>query len=185
MTRASLLASLREGRAAEGWQDFFRQYAPAIYRVALLRRLSSDQADDIVQQVMMSVARRIGDFDYKTDRGKFRNWICSITENKIRDHYRTVAQDARLTQAAAEQQAQTANDCWEVQWRLQDLMICLDELSEDVSLRQLETFRLYVIEGLAAEEVARRMEMSVGQVYVIRTTMIKRIRERMRDVGTE
>lgn len=183
-TRASLIASMRDGAAAPGWREFFHYYAPAVFRVALFRGLRGDEADDIVQQVMISVAKRIGDFEYNHDRGRFRGWVRSIAENKIRDYRRKCARDAHASHIKAVQDAAVDVDTevWEKQWRLQDLSLCLEELATDVPLRHLEAFRLYVIEGRPPEDVANELELSIGHVYVIRTRIIQRIRRRMTEL---
>ena len=70
-TRPSLLDTLRQGDAQTGWREFFRWYAPALYNVARCRRLAHDDADDLVQQVMLEVSSHIGEFRYAPDRGRF------------------------------------------------------------------------------------------------------------------
>jgi len=184
VTRASLIASIRDGVGASTWQDFFRHYAPAVFRVALQRGMRRDEADDIVQQVMITVVRRIGAFDYDRDRGQFRSWVRTIADNKILEHRRKFARDARTAlAAAAEQPVETDDETWQREWRSQDLMHCMEELMADVPLRHLEAFRMYVVERRPVEEVARRMDLSVGNVYVIRTRIIKRLRQRMCELG--
>ena len=67
------------------WREFFECYAPPVYRVARLRGLSADDAEDIVQQVMLAVSQHIEGFRYDRDRGRFRQWVRRIAENKIVD----------------------------------------------------------------------------------------------------
>src|SRR5262249_54445480 len=87
-TRASMLANLQTGGAAGRWRDFYEQYAPAVFRVARLRGLPDMDAEDIVQQVMLSVIQNIEGFTYDIDRGRFRQWVRLVAENKIRDLHR-------------------------------------------------------------------------------------------------
>lgn len=181
-TRPSLLRSLR-GDDSPRWRDFFDQYAPAVYRVAKLRGLGSHDADDVVQQVMLAVSQHIGGFCYDRDRGKFRQWVRRIAENRIIDLHRKqqVTFNAGLPEPPDTEP--TPDEVWEREWRWQDVLYCLDEVAKDLSLRRVEAFRLYVIEGLPAAEVAQRMDMTVGHVYVTRTDVLNRIRARMSALG--
>lgn len=184
-TRPSLLATLRGDTQESAWREFFDRYAPAVFRVARLRGMSADDADDIVQQVMLAVAGHIGHFEYDRNRGHFRQWVRRITDNKIRDLRRRpglpggLLGDAGLDGCCIDRGA-AAEEAWEHQWRLQDIHFCLDEVSRDLAPHRIEAFRLYVLEDMTAEETAARVGMTIGHVYVTRTLIIKKIRARMR-----
>lgn len=179
-TRPSLLATLRDGTQESAWREFFDRYAPAVFRVARLRGMGADDADDIVQQVMLAVSSHIGRFEYDRDRGHFRQWVRRITDNKIRDLRRQprLPGDAGLDDCR--DRAPAVEETWEHQWRLQDIQYCLDEIGRGLSKRRIEAFRLYVLQGLTAEETAAQVGMTIGHVYVTRTQIIQKIRKRMR-----
>jgi len=185
-TRPSLIVTLGgDVEATSAWREFFDRYAPAIYRVARMRGLAHDDAEDIVQQTMVSISSHIGDFRYDRDRGRFRNWVRTIAENKIRSMWRKrPAAQAGLSQLdALPDGAPSVEDLWEEEWRIQDLNWCLDQVERDVSPRRMEAFRKYVLEGIPAEEVARQMEMSVGNVYVTRHTVLSKIRRKAAELN--
>lgn len=178
-TRPSLLAGMNGSRAESAWRDFFDRYAPAVFRVARLRGLGPEDADDIVQQVMLAVANHIGRFEYDRDRGHFRQWVRRITDNKIRDWRK-----GRRPPGVAELSDWADTDLpieeiWERQWRLQDIDQCLSEIAGEFAPHRVKAFRLYVMEGLSAEETADQTGMTIGHVYVTRTQILKRIRQRM------
>jgi len=184
-TRPSLLATLAEGPDGQpAWREFFDRYAPAIYRVARMRSLSHDDAEDIVQQTMLSVSSHIGDFRYDRDRGRFRNWVRTIAENKIKSAWRrksTKKIDAEFAQDIADD-APSVDEIWEDEWRVQDLLWCLDQVEKDISPRKMEAFRKYALEGIPAQEVAREMDMTVGNVYVTRHTVLGKIRKKAEEL---
>lgn len=182
-TRPSLIATLGEGPEGQSaWREFFSRYGPAIYRVARLRGLSDEDADDIVQQVMVAISSHIGDFRYDRDRGRFRHWVRTITENKIRQNARRavlpVASEADVSVCADD--VPSLEDIWEREWQLQDILWCLDQASDDISPRRMEAFRMYAIDGVPAGEVAKRLNMSVGHVYVVRHLVLNMIRRRIK-----
>ncbi len=183
-TRPSLLRSLRGDAPGESpWREFFERYAPAVFRVARMKGLDAHDAEDVVQQVMLAIAGHIGGFDYDRDCGRFRHWVRTIANNKIRDRYRRLA--AALPQAALDpayecvDQQPTLDELWEREWKVQEILHCLDQVAVEFTPKRVEAFRLYVIEGLSAEETARHLDMTRGHVYVTRTEILGRIRERI------
>ena len=183
-TRPSLIRSLRDdSRAESAWREFFERYAPAVYRVARRQGLSHADADDIVQQSMLAVSTHIGKFEYDRDRGRFRQWIKTIAANKVRDLLRRgkAARDTvPLTEANEQADDQPSLDSlWEQEWKVQDMLFCLDQVAADISPRRFEAFRLYVLEGVSADETAEQLGMTRAHVYVTRAQVSKRIREMM------
>ncbi len=185
-TRASLLSRLREdGPGQSAWREFFDRYAPAVFRVSRLRGLDEPDADDLVQQVMLAVSEHIKRFEYDRDRGRFRQWVRTIAERKIADHYRkarpTVAQDTALLESRADDRP-TLEELWDQEWQLQDMLWCLDQVSADISPRRMEAFRMYVLDGRPVREIAGQLSMTEGYVYVTRYYVLGQLRKRMADL---
>ena len=113
-TRVSLIQKLDRMFCAEAWDEFHRLYCPPILRVARFRNLNQNDADDIAQEVMLALVNRIADFEYARDRGLFRNWVRTVTENKIRDFYRKKRGNQPLKAAdEAVDPAPTPEEAWD------------------------------------------------------------------------
>lgn len=181
-TRPSLLAALDGSCNGAGWLEFYHRYAPAVFRVARYRGLDQHDAEDIVQQTMLAISRHISTFDYNRDRGTFRSWVRRIAESRIVDFARRRPAPAVSLEAVAELADRQASldAVWEQEWKLQDLLWCIEQCRSDVAPRTLEAFRLYVLEGVSAAQTASRLQMTMNQVYVIRSEVLKRIREAMK-----
>ena len=183
-TRLSLLNALRDGSESDGWRDFYRRYAPAVFRVARLRGLPEHDAEDIVQQVMLETARHIETFEYRAGRHKFRSWVRTIAENKIVDLHRRQQRTPPAVQhegAIAEciDTAARLDEAWEREWKLQEVLWCIEQAALDISPRRMQAFQLYSLDGLPAEEVAHRLDMTVGYVYVTRCQVLNLVRKKM------
>jgi RNA polymerase sigma-70 factor (ECF subfamily) len=187
-TRPSLLDTLRAGATGQsGWREFFQQYGPAVFRVARRRGLDEHDAEDLVQQVMLAIAGHIDDFEYDRDCGRFRQWVKTIANNKIRDLFRRRAAGPHVEPVAdldtRADEGPDLDELWEQEWRVQEILHCLDIVSTDFAPRRVEAFRLYVLEGLSAQETAQRLGMTRGHVYVTRAEVMARIRERIEQAG--
>ena len=180
-TRPSLLAQLAEYSDQPRWREFFERYAPPVFRVIRRRGLSNEDANDIVQQVMLNVSRHIGNFRYDRDRGRFRQWIRRITENLITSHFRAkrpIIYDHELCEELVDE-APATEDIWDAEWELQDILWCLDQLEQDVPPRRMRAFRMYVVEGRSAADVGKELGMTAGHVHVIRHQTLALLRKRM------
>ncbi|KKK50718.1 hypothetical protein LCGC14_3122230, partial [marine sediment metagenome] len=184
-THPSLLAALDGSRGGSSWLEFYHRYAPAVFRVARLRGLDQHDAEDIVQQTMLSISRHISAFDYDRDRGTFRSWVRRIAESRIVDF----ARRRPAPTIPLEMVDQTIDgrprldELWETQWKLQDLLWCVEQCRNEVSPRTFAAFRLYVLEGATATETAEQVGINVNHVYVIRSEVLKRIRRLAEGLG--
>lgn len=87
-TRRSLLTRLRNWDDEEGWRRFFDTYWRLIYGVARKAGLGDAEAQDVVQETVISVAKRMRQFRYDAGRGSFKSWLRLITRRRIADFLR-------------------------------------------------------------------------------------------------
>src|SRR5690348_10326975 len=87
-TSGSLLIKIRDPQDYEAWYEFYNRYEPIIHRVALSRGLSDSEAQDVVQETMLSVKNKIGQFEYDPVKGKFKSWLMTLVGWRIDDQFR-------------------------------------------------------------------------------------------------
>ena len=63
-TRPSLLNRLKSGDDPEGWQEFYRTYGGLIQFFSTKAGLTADEAEEVVQETAIGVARRLPEFTY-------------------------------------------------------------------------------------------------------------------------
>src|SRR5213593_2708371 len=96
-TRESLLSRLKDWRDAESWQDFFDTYWRLIYGVARKSGLSDAEAQDIVQETVLSVARKIEGFRYDPKVCSFKTWMLQLTRWRIVNQLKRRGREASQT----------------------------------------------------------------------------------------
>src|SRR6266487_1833265 len=87
-TRQSLLSRLRNWDDSESWNDFFTTYWRLIFLTARKAGLSEAESQDVVQQTVIEVFKRIPEFKYNPQAGSFKNWLLQMTHWRIRDQFR-------------------------------------------------------------------------------------------------
>src|SRR5688572_29247421 len=87
-TRHSLLNRLKDWGDQTSWQDFFDTYSQLIYNVAIKAGLSDTEAQEVMQETVIAVARKIPEFQTDPARGSFSAWLMRLTRWRIADQLR-------------------------------------------------------------------------------------------------
>src|SRR5881396_1111589 len=88
-TRQSLLSRLKDWDNHESWRDFFDTYWRLIYGLAVKSGLTNTEAEDVVQETLLAVAKEMPDFKYDPARGSFKGWLLEITRRRIANQVRS------------------------------------------------------------------------------------------------
>src|SRR5437773_7819843 len=87
-TRQSLLTRLKHWDDQESWREFFETYWRLIHGLAMKCGLTDSEAQDVVQETMISVAKQMPRFKYDPALGSFKGWLLQITRRRIADQMR-------------------------------------------------------------------------------------------------
>ncbi len=87
-TRRSLVERLGNLDDHLGWQRFFDGYGGLLYRVARAAGLNGTEAQEAVQETVITVARNIGGLRYDPAVGSFKGWLLQTARWRIADQYR-------------------------------------------------------------------------------------------------
>lgn len=185
-TRATLLLRLRDGTDFEAWSQFLSDYGPMLYRFVRSRGLQDADASDLVQDVMRSVGMAIGRLDYAKEKGGFRAWLFTITRNKLSTYFEKrnrigptandTAQFEMLNQAAGNNELEQQ---WELEHQRQLAAVAMDELKPTIEAKTWSAFELTAIQEQSAEAVAKQLGMSKGAVYVARSRVTAKLRDKI------
>lgn len=82
-TSKSLILRVKDPADAAAWSAFLAFYRPVVYRLARSRGLQDADADDLAQQVFVSIARVVENWTPTADGPPFRAWLYRIAHNEI------------------------------------------------------------------------------------------------------
>ena len=180
-TRYSLLSRLEDRGDQESWRDFFDTYWRLIYSVAIKSGLTEAEAQDVVQETIISVARDIHKFKRDRSLGSFKGWLRNLTRWRIADQLRkrtraswgdasnTVADPPRPDPAEIPDPAgATADIAWEEEWQANLLKAALEKIKPRIKEEHYQIFDLYVLKQWPVGNVARVLGVNVGLVYLVK-----------------
>ncbi len=187
-TRATLLERLRDGDAVMAWEEFFQRYWRLIYTAAARRGCGDHTAEEIVQEVMLTVFQQRDIFRYDPARGRFRDWLRKVVRNAVAQHRRQPSQRVRAQGGGPDdngghgfpepQAADTAPDAvWEAAFEEAMLAVLLDCVRREVTPETYQAFELLVLTELPGARVARITGLSRNAVYLAKKRVLRRLRE--------
>src|ERR1051326_1162447 len=87
-TRWTLIERLKNWDDQESWRQFFDTYWKLIYGVAIKSGLTHPEAQDVVQETVISVSKRMQNFKADAAYGSFKTWLLNLTRWRISDQFR-------------------------------------------------------------------------------------------------
>jgi RNA polymerase sigma factor (sigma-70 family) len=178
-TRSSLLARLRGPRDEGAWRRFDRLYGEVIVRYARRRGLSLADAEDVRQNVLVSMVSVMPRFEYRRDRGRFRSYLGRAVGNAIerQRHRAHVVRERPIDDhelAAIPADDSGPDPGFERDWVDHHLRRALDELRRTTSDQSLKVFDR-LLGGATPEAVATELGLTLAAVRKAR----QRVRQRL------
>jgi RNA polymerase sigma factor (sigma-70 family) len=180
-TRQSLLTRLRDWQDQEGWREFFETYWRLVYRVARQAGLDDSTAQDVVQNTFIYLTRRMPQFRYDSSRGSFKSWLRRVTRSRISVFRRRAEakepplpklsledDDVPVWEAIPDPAGDKVDEIWQREWEENLIKAALRRISPKVSAEQLMIFELATLGEVPLKQVARKLNVSLMQVYLAR-----------------
>ena len=198
-TRASLLRRLRDLADSDSWRTFFETYWRLLYHVALKAGLNDAEAQDVVQETVIAVARQMPDFRYEPANGSFKQWLLLITRRRILDHLRRKYRTAGGIRAVADETGKTPENlassaptpdaaidaAWEEEWRENIYQTALARVRERVHPKSFQAFDYCVLQGVSAREAGRLLGLNAAQVYMAKHRVSSSLKRAVADLEAE
>lgn len=183
-TRPSLLLRLRRHSDADAWRTFDAIYRPMLRRFARTRGLNEEDAEDVVQHCMVALLDHLSGFCYDPAKGRFKGWLRTLVNNRIRDLLRQRRESPAAASAleALPDDGPSPEAAFEQIWMEEHLTHCFREISGEVEERTFQAFWQVVMEQKPVDEVSAALGMQTNNIYTIKWRLTERIAARMREL---
>ncbi len=189
-TRSSLLERLKTWNDEAGWKEFFDTYQRSILGLAMKCGLSRSEAEEVVQDTMVAVARKMPDFQYDRSLGSFKGWLFTITRravgkqlSKRQGHLGPLVDaggaDGEGTTVELPDPAPGFEERWEEDWRHNLLDMAIDRVRRRTKPKQFQMFDLYVTQQLPMDQVTRILNVNAAQVYMAKLRISSAVRHEL------
>jgi RNA polymerase sigma-70 factor (ECF subfamily) len=183
-TSVSLLERLRTQPNEALWQRLDDLYRPLI-RCWLLRDPAlRDVVDDLAQEVMAALVTALPAF-HRERPGSFRRWLRQIAVNRLKGYWRSrrhrpnllAGPTADSALAKLEDPASELSQQWDQEHDQHVLRRLLELIEPEFPPVSWQAFRRVVFDDARPAEVAAELGIAVSAVYVVKSRILKRLRE--------
>lgn len=188
-TRYSLLVRLCQPSDERAWQEFMEIYEPLIYSLARRRGFQDADARDVCQEVFQATAKAIERWQTRPDRGSFRAWLFHIARNIMINALRHRQRRPRGVGGSDFKRLldlQPADDCESqllvVEYERHLFQWAAAEVKGEFRQPTWRAFWLTSVEGRPPQQVAQELGMSIGAVYIARSRVMARLREKVEQI---
>jgi RNA polymerase sigma factor (sigma-70 family) len=211
-TRQSLLARLKDLGDQESWREFFDTYWRLIHATALKAGLTENEAEEVVQEVMIAAAKKMPGFTYDPAKDSLKGWLLAVTRWKVADQFRkrqampapslvgeapTPTLATRRAVPSEDESSRTAtvervpdpnsvvlDAIWEGEWRENLLRAALDRVKRKVNPAHYEMYHLHVVNGLSAGAAARALGVSTAAVHLAKHRVGRLVKTELKRLET-
>jgi len=192
-TRQSLLERLKDCDDHESWKLFFETYWRLIYTAAIKAGLNEAEAQDVVQETIISISKNMPTFNYKTEHGSFKAWLLNCTRWRIADQLKKrrpqmdepkkSAPDRSTKTGTLEGLPDPAGSefeaIWDQEWKLNIMDAALRRIKPKVDPKMYQVFDLYVRKEWSLSRVSNALKVNVPYIYVAKHRVSKLLKKEL------
>ena len=187
-TRASLLLQLGD-KSEDAWAEFLSVYEKALFRFCCSKGLQEADCEDVLQDVLTAVMKKVSSWDHDQSKGKFRGWLFQVARNVAVD---VIDRKAKKVTASGDSQVAMMlaevpdSNPQETTFEIEYQRALFDWASQQVKSEVKEvtwlSFCKTAIDGEQAEKVASQLGISIGSVYTAKCRVVARIRDKISEL---
>jgi RNA polymerase sigma factor (sigma-70 family) len=180
-TQVTLLERIQNPTDALSWERFVETYAPLIIKYCRRRGLQDSDARDVAQDVLVQVSKGIENFRYDPDRGKFRNWLGTVTHRAM---LKLLARSERAntevpgygSAASFDEVHPSFSEDWMELFTAHIYRTAIDRIRPEFDAETWKAFDATFASGQSADITAEQMDRSIGWVYQAKSRVLRRLK---------
>jgi len=190
-TRTTLVVGLKNLEDQRIWNRFFDSYWKLIYHAAIQAGLKDADAQEVVQETVISVTKNIKDFDYDRSKGSFKGWLMKTTKWKIMDQFRKIQKkNTREYSGSSELLENLSTELpevekyWENNWQQELLQSALVKVKEQVKPIYYQVYDMLIRKEMKPKEVSSALGIKTDQVYLAKHRVAEALKETIEDMNS-
>lgn len=181
-TRKSLLSRLKNWNDQGSWKEFFDTYWRLIYNTARKAGLSDAEAQDVVQETVISVYKNIPGFEYDPKRCSFKTWLLRLVHWRIVDQIRKRLPGLEHAQSMEgmdpieglpDKSDEQLEKIWQEEWESYLIDRGLATMKGRVNPKHFQVFHLVYVRQYTVAQVAKELGVTRTWVYLVKHRLSK------------
>ena len=198
-TRRTLLSRLKDWNDQQSWKEFFDTYWKLIYQTAIKAGLTDAEAQDVVQETVISVCKKMPEFKYRAEAGSFKSWLLQLTnwrivdqlrhrskENLVRSQLRGgMSSETPTVERVPDPHRSALEAIWEEEWTRNLMDAAIGRVKHRVDNRQYQLFDLCVLKQWPVNKITRLLRVRAGQVYLAKHRVSALVRKEVKRLESQ
>lgn len=192
-TRHTLLHRVRQQYDEKAWEEFVYYYRGYVYNIALRMGLSHHDIEEVVQNVMVKLWKKLPEFEYDPSRGRFRGWLCTVTSNDVKHFWQKKSRDPErlgpgereeLIRRMHEMPSTPSMDMAEEEWTLYVMTIAWKRVRPEFGEKERAVFEM-LSKAREVEDIAKELGIATSSVYVYKKRVTDRLKKEVARLNRE
>jgi len=165
LTRQSLLLRAKNLQDERAWKEIVDIYRHYIFVVIMSKGLSSSQADDVQQLVLLELWQNLHKYD--SEKSKFRHWVAMISHHKTIDYIRKESNHLKKinNQEIAEQVEKSEIEALaEKEWKFFIANMAMKNLQNKIKPIAMQCFQLHA-QGVSVKDISEQLDLKLVTTY--------------------
>jgi RNA polymerase sigma-70 factor (ECF subfamily) len=155
--------------------------------------LNPNEAEEVVQDTLITVSKSIRGFKYDSQKGSFKSWLRTTTIWRIRDHVRARHRQQTVAAAVSAESPgpgrtageETIGSNWDSDWEENLADAALERVKRRVDPKHFQMFDLATVKQWPTEKIAKTFQVSGGYVYLIKHRIRNQLRAEMKKLKAD
>jgi RNA polymerase sigma-70 factor (ECF subfamily) len=174
-TSLTWLDRLTTAPTGHDWGRLVDVYGPVLRGWLARAGVPPGDRDDVVQEVMVVVVRRVGEFD-RRGPGAFRGWLRVILTNHTKKYFRDHPLAPAVDLDAVADPESVLGRLWDREHDEHLAARALRAVEPDFTPATWQAFRRQVVDARPPGEVATELGLSLNAVLIAKSRVLKRLR---------
>jgi RNA polymerase sigma factor (sigma-70 family) len=168
-----------------------------IRKLALSASLTEDEAEEVVQEVLISVAKNIGTFQYDPKVSSFKTWLTKVVGWRVIGQRRKRWRQQLLVPNELDDGRSTGlleripsdeppvHEMLDSDWAEQMFQAALNRVKERVDPKHYQIYFLHVLKHREVMDVCRQLNVNRGQIYLAKFRVKRLLEKELRALARE
>lgn len=200
-TRKTLIEKLDNWDDWASWDEFYRTYSDFVWHIAKKSGLTDEEANDVVQETFLGVAKNLQKKKFDTSQGSFKSYLLNQARWRIIDQVRRRKRlqnyEANLYLGEAEDRltapierlgdplGHELEQLWDREWQNNIMKLALKRVKNMVSPRQFQIFTAYVVHGWSPQKIKAELGVNAAHIYLTKHRVGKLLRKEAERLAQE
>lgn len=168
----------------EEWNSFYKSYHPYLKNIAISCKLPSQDVEDVVQEVLISMAKQFRDKRFASDKGAFHAWVTKfakwriidiVRKNRTRSNLITTGDD--LLMESQPDMSQNLDNKFEIEYKRLIVKKALKNLKNNKRTKEYNIFFDLFVGKMSKEELMAKYQTTANSIYFAKHRVLKRLKE--------